>query len=56
MGWGDLPDWNDGKPVLNSFGEPTDAEKMMARYFHFYAREDDRPEPIPSFIARVVEA
>jgi len=26
------------------------------RYFHYCVREDDRPRPIPSFIARIVEA
>ncbi|KAJ8419411.1 hypothetical protein Cgig2_025508 [Carnegiea gigantea] len=29
-GWGDLPDWNKGKPVRNPYGEPTDAEKRTA--------------------------
>ena len=27
----------------------------MARYFHFYVREDDLPRPIPSLMARVVD-
>ena len=56
MGWGDLPDWNDGKLLQNPYGEPTDAKKRTARYFHFYVQKDDRPRPIPSFMAKVVDA
>ena len=35
-GWGDLPDWNERKPVRNPFGELTNTGKRTARYFHFY--------------------
>ncbi|KAJ8433142.1 hypothetical protein Cgig2_007106 [Carnegiea gigantea] len=42
-GWGDDPDWNENKPVRNSFGEPTAEERRTTRYFQFYIREDDKP-------------
>jgi len=28
----------------------------MACYFHYYVGEDDRPELIPSFVSRIVDA
>ncbi|KAJ8434783.1 hypothetical protein Cgig2_033733 [Carnegiea gigantea] len=55
-GWGDHPNWNEGKPVRNPYRELTEAKKRAARYFHFYVQEDDRPRPIPKFMALVVEA
>ena len=50
-GWGDVTDWNEGKPVRNPFGEPTTEERKTARYFQFYIQEDDKPRPIPKFMA-----
>ncbi|KAJ8432190.1 hypothetical protein Cgig2_013732 [Carnegiea gigantea] len=41
-GWGYLPNWNKRMPVRSPYGEPTKDKKRAARYFHFYAREDDR--------------
>lgn len=55
-GWGDVPTWNEGKPVRNPFGEPTAEERRTARYFMFYIREDDRPRPIPRFMSQAIEA
>jgi len=54
-GWGDVPDWNECKPLSNPFGEPTAEERKMAHYFQFYIREDDRPQPIPKFMAQAIE-
>ncbi|KAJ8434594.1 hypothetical protein Cgig2_025020 [Carnegiea gigantea] len=48
--------WNNRKPIWNSFREPTKAEKKAFCYVNFYDREDDFPRPIPSFMARVIEA
>jgi len=42
-GWGNIPDWNEGKPVKNPFGEPMAEERKTARYFQFYMWEDDKP-------------
>ncbi|KAJ8426754.1 hypothetical protein Cgig2_029423 [Carnegiea gigantea] len=55
-GWGDVPDWNEGKPMRNPFGEPTAEERKTARYFQFHIREDDRPRPIPKFMAQAIES
>ena len=55
-GWGDVPDWNEGKPARNPFGEPTAEERRIARYFQFYIREDDKPRPIPKFVAQAIES
>jgi len=50
-GWGNVPNWNKGKPVRNLFVVPTTEERKMARYFQFYVWEDDKPQPIPMFMA-----
>jgi len=42
-GRGNIPDWNEGKPVRNLFGAATAKEKKTARYFHYFVREDDKP-------------
>ncbi|KAJ8425252.1 hypothetical protein Cgig2_015859 [Carnegiea gigantea] len=55
-GWGDLPGWNEGKPIKNPFGEPFDEERRTARYFLYYIRPDDCPKPIPKFIVEVIES
>ncbi|KAJ8434745.1 hypothetical protein Cgig2_001948 [Carnegiea gigantea] len=55
-GWGDVPDWNEGKPMRNPFREPTVNEQRTVRYFQFYIREDDKPRPIPKFIAQAIES
>jgi len=45
---------NEGKPVRNPFGAPTAEEKKTARYFHYFVREDDEPQPIPKFTAQEI--
>ncbi|KAJ8431148.1 hypothetical protein Cgig2_026745 [Carnegiea gigantea] len=55
-GWENVPDWNEGKPVRNPFGEPMAEERKMACYFQFYIRKEDKPRPIPKFIAQVIES
>ena len=55
-GWGNIPDWNEGKLVRNPFGEPTTEERKTARYFQFYIREEDKPWPIPKFMAQAIES
>jgi len=54
--WGDVPNWNEGKPVRNPFGEPTADERRTARYFQFYIRENDKPRPILKFMAQAIES
>ncbi|KAJ8432914.1 hypothetical protein Cgig2_004588 [Carnegiea gigantea] len=56
LGWDDVPKWNEGKPVRNPFGEPTTEERHTARYFMFYIREDDKPQPIPRFMTQAIES
>jgi len=34
-GWGDLPDWNDGKLVRSSFGESTAEETKTTHCFTY---------------------
>ncbi|KAJ8427763.1 hypothetical protein Cgig2_024307 [Carnegiea gigantea] len=46
----------EGKPICNPYGEPTEVKERAAHYFHFYVREDDRPRPIPKFISQVVDS
>ncbi|KAJ8419943.1 LOW QUALITY PROTEIN: hypothetical protein Cgig2_020753 [Carnegiea gigantea] len=48
--WGNIPEWNDGKPVKNPFRAPTAEEKKTARYFYYFIWEDDGPLPIPKFM------
>ena len=55
-GWGDVPDWNEGKRVRSPFGKPTAEERRTARYFMFYIREDDRPRPIPRVMTQAIES
>ena len=55
-GWEDVPYWNEGKPVRNPFGEPMADEQRTARYFQFYIHEDDKPRPIPKFMAQAIES
>jgi len=55
-GWGNIPNWNEGKPIRNPFGEPTTVEKNTICYFHYYVREDDKTRPIPKFIAQAIES
>ncbi|KAJ8419343.1 hypothetical protein Cgig2_003520 [Carnegiea gigantea] len=55
-GWGDVPDWNEGKPIRQPFGEPTAEERQTARYLMFYIHDDDRPRPIPRFMAQAIES
>ena len=52
-GWGDLPAWDKEKPIRNPFG-PFDKERRTTRYFLCYIGEDDRPRPIPEFMADVI--
>jgi len=54
--WGDVPDWNEGQPVWNPFGEPTADERRTTRYFQFYICEDNKPRPIPKFMAQAIES
>jgi len=54
--WGDVPDWNEGKPMRNPFGKPTTDERRTACYFRFYIREDDKLRPIPKFMAQAIES
>jgi len=54
-GWRNIPDWNKGKPIRNLFREPTAKEKKMACYFHYYVREDDKPRPVPKFMAQTIK-
>jgi len=37
--------------MQNPFEESTANEKRTTRYFQFYIREDDKPRPIPEFMA-----
>ncbi|KAJ8425845.1 hypothetical protein Cgig2_033940 [Carnegiea gigantea] len=37
------------------FRAPTVEEKKMAHYFHYFIREDDKPWPIPKFMAQAIE-
>ncbi|KAJ8431187.1 hypothetical protein Cgig2_010219 [Carnegiea gigantea] len=53
---GNVPDWNEGKPIKNSFREPTAEERKRACYFQFYIQEDDKPRPIPKFMAQMIES
>jgi len=55
-GWSDVPDWNEGKPIRNPFGEPKAEERRMVRYFMFYVREDDMPQPVPRFMTQEIES
>ncbi|KAJ8449495.1 hypothetical protein Cgig2_002292 [Carnegiea gigantea] len=55
-GWGDVLDWNEGKPIRKPFGEPTTDERRTTRYFQFYIREDDKPRPIPKFMGQAIES
>ena len=47
---------NEGKPIRNPFGEPTAEERKTACYFHYYIWEDDKPWPIPKFMAQAIES
>jgi len=51
-----MPDWSEGKPVRNPFGEPTADERRITRYFQFYTRKGDKPRPIPKFMAQAIES
>ena len=42
--------------MKNLFGEPTAKERKTTRYFQFYIREDERPRPIPKFMAQAIES
>jgi len=55
-GWGNVPDWTEGKPVMNPFGKPTAEERKTACYFQFYIRKDDKSWPIPKFMAQAIES
>jgi len=55
LGWGDVPDWNEHKPMRKPFGELTAEERKTTRHFQFYIREDDRTQPILKFMARAIE-
>jgi len=52
---GDVPDWNEGKPMQNPFGEPIADDRRISCYFQFYIREDDKPWPITKFMAQAIE-
>ena len=54
--WGNIPNWNEGKPVKNPFGAPTVEERKTARYFHYFILEDDKPWRIPKFLAHAIES
>ena len=41
--------------MRNPFGEPTAEERRTAYYFQFYIWEDDKPRPIPKFMAQAIE-
>ena len=56
MGWADLPDWNNGKPVRNLFKELTSEERETTRYFQYYIWEDNQPKPLPPFMSQIVDA
>ena len=55
-GWGNTPDWNEGKPIRNPFGAPTVEEKKTTRCFHYFVWEDDKPWPIPKFMAQAIQS
>jgi len=42
--------------VRHPFGEPTADERRTARYFQFYIHKDDKPRPIPKFMAQAIES
>ena len=42
--------------MRNPFGEPTTDERRTVRYFQFYIGEDDKPWPIPKFMAQAIES
>ena len=44
-GWGDVPDWNEGKAVRNSIGAPIAEDKKTTHYFHYFVREDVKARP-----------
>ncbi|KAJ8429329.1 hypothetical protein Cgig2_026559 [Carnegiea gigantea] len=60
---GDLG-WLGGRPLTGMrespcgtlFGEPTADEWRTARYFQFYIRENDKPRPVPKFMAQAIES
>lgn len=54
--WANIPDWNEGKPIRNTFGAPMAEEKKTACYFHYFVREDEKPWPIPKFMAQAIES
>ncbi|KAJ8428264.1 hypothetical protein Cgig2_000326 [Carnegiea gigantea] len=56
LGWGNIPDWNEGKPIKNPFRAPTAKEKKTAYYFLYFFQEDDKPRPIPKFIAQAIKS
>ena len=55
-GWGNIPDWNEGKPIRNPFGAPTAEDKKTVRYFHYFVWEDEKPRPIQKFMAQAIES
>ena len=42
--------------MRNPFKEPTAEERRTTRYFQFYIRDDDKPQPIPKFMARAIKS
>ncbi|KAJ8434513.1 LOW QUALITY PROTEIN: hypothetical protein Cgig2_030136 [Carnegiea gigantea] len=56
VGWVDVLNWNDGKPVRNLFGELTFEEIATARYFQYHIREDDQSKPLATFMLCIVGA
>jgi len=53
--WGDVPVWNEDKPIMNPFRPPTPEEKKTVGYFHYFVR-DDKPQHIPKFMAQAIES
>jgi len=56
LGWGNIPDWNEGNPIRNPFRASTAGEKKTACYFHYFVREDSKPRPIPKFMTHAIES
>ena len=55
-GWGNIPDWNEGKLIRKPFRAATAEEKKTARYFYYFIQKDDRPRPIPKFMVQTIES
>ena len=53
---GDLSSWKKEKPIRSPFREPSNEEQRTACYLVYYIWEDNRPRPIPEFMAEVIES